>query len=612
MRKVTNLSRDLALLLALLLFSAGFLRAEDEAEETFTRAPAPRLEQPEQGVLPFWEIGLAGLKIQTPRPFVVPSESGEPTYFWYWTYSFTAKTNLERLRDYLKQQMPNVQESAQEQYENHLAKLEKTISQTKMLKDLAIVMHTDTGQIIPDTSSTAVRNMLEKHLRQELMTSTELAAKVLKEDEIINAVAIFPALAPEVKKFEIRVYGLGKRFVPKYEPGKLMYVNNVFDSTLVRALRYSYSKTGGGQDDFLDPIDLESKIASWVWIWPPQVVAGHARKIDIERAPYEKEQPGLIRQYRYIPYKIHNNTSEPQPFEVISAGLAVKTEWQGERILFRMTDIGEADDFWKTQVMRKIKEQVESGEEATLVNEVERPGVGAEGEAVEADLKAKADIYPVGKERHFRGVIAPEDIVKGLIIIRWGLDDIEAVVDDIVAKLRIKSMVLGKDEEPQGELLKAYEALRTPVSEDTKKWQRTPEPPKEQVIEVILKVAQEDLDKNYADNNQPTDDEKRRYGEKLGPLGHLLNILADERVTLRMNGDPDANPPKLGGNIDVFFEVKWDGVCDSATFPSNFKRQLPTKSAAYKEMQENADVDFTNRKNNTDDGGEEEDKGEEE
>ena len=539
----------------------------------------------------FWEIGISRFHAQIPRPIALPKRTGEPAVYWYWPFQFDVITNLDDAKAFIEDMMPKLQsEQDKEYYREHLKRIERTLNQPRRIR-LFIVCHTDTGQILTDMANSEMRNLVErKIIKGNLQTCLEISQRELQPGETVRGVAIFPNIEPAVKYFEIRVYGLGKRIVPSYEPGELLCHDNIFDATMRRALRFSYHRYGN-TSEHLDAVEERERKADWIWLWPTQIFAGRFRSIVIDdRDTGLRDEAGspivLRREYRYVPYKVWNNTSMPQSLDILKAGIYVDVVWRGERLRLRMPDIGEPDDFWKTQVDRHIRASVAEGKEKELVMKheimekvleefqkaIDNPALPERHqesakksvEAILADAAAKADILSPRGPRHFHGILQPAEQVKGLIIVRWTVDDLPGIVARLADSLRSRA-IAGAKEEENSEMLKAYIAIRPQPPADYPPKLRLPEPDRAAVEDLLIRLAEEDLKAQFPEQAEPPDDSKRLYG-KLAPIGHLLNLLATAAAQKRADES---------SVVDVYFEARWDGVFDRASFPCNFKRVLP-------------------------------------
>lgn len=527
----------------------------------------------------FWEVGLADFEADRPRAISIPDTAGYLGYYWYWTFKFQVKTNLDRVREDLQEVLPRINNDEEKDNLSEVLKtIERASGQEKRAR-LSIMLHTDTGQAVADLSNSTLRNFIERKLRYppgSLHTVREIANKTLKDGETIEGVAIFPDFDKQARVIEIRVYGLGNRIVPTYEPGSLLYTyylpaDNRLDPSLRRAFRFSYRRFGQSGEAYLDPIQLEWKKCDWIWLWSTQIFAQSCRFVTVKR------HSGLEREYAYIPYKVWNNTNTPQPFEVRKASLIVRIDWRGERIALQMEDIGTADSYWKTQALQAITERVEKDEEAAIVEERELIKYGDVHEEVTArvaeDKALKAKILPTSEERHVRGELTPGNYALGLIIVRWGVEDIEASIRPLIQRLRLRAITRprenGENTPEPSPLQKSYHELRTPTEEKAT-WLQPPEPTDEQVKEMLVKLASEDL---QAKGVEPSEDEKQRYGS-LAPLGALWNLLAKEMLEKRMAGE-DNQIGGPDGMIDTYYEVVWDKVIDQATIPTQFANLLP-------------------------------------
>ena len=588
----TMLGRNL-ISLAVLICTACLTEA---GESVITVPPSSDRAMP----LPFWEIGLSNFKTEKPRLVVLPSKSGREIKYWSWRFRFRPITNLAAVKKYLQKMSETASDidiqgqgtSPRAFYQRHLERLESTEASLRdktfrlpvnfsgepggeplqLGANVFIVIHADNGQIVPDTANPAVRNYIENKDKTRLYTTADIRASGLFDLEInpaskmVEAVAIFPRLDPNVRTFEIRVYGMGYRFNPRYQPGELLFFGddrnpktdnlaNIKNASLRRAYRFSYRRTGVTGEDHIDNISLEQKRADWVWVWPSRIYMGKFRKLIVDRVS------GLKREYRYLPYRVWNNTTSPQDLRITQAGMNFYLNWRGHPIRLRMYDIGDADDFWKTQVERTVKASVTSGESRIFAEANEHAGFQKGTDEETADLDAKGKIIPTGT-RHVRKILDPMEIAKGLIIIRWGPEEVTSVVNKIATDLYSQALV-GKSRKDDG-LYAKYQELRPAVPENTPAWKRLPEPDKGRVIKMLVDLAREDL---QARNIEVSDDQKRRY-HKLAPIGALLTALASERAQKRAAEN---------STVDVFFEVEWDRVVDRCAFPVAFNRPVPKK-----------------------------------
>lgn len=623
--------------------------------------------------LPFWGIGLSNFHAEKPRPIAVPRAAHFIEYHWYWTFKFRVETNLDMLSQELDARLKDDKNRIEDTDEiNTLQHYKDMIDQTLAginRMRLYAAVHTDTGEILSDLSNRPIRNLVERKVGRKLYTLREISALELdkvprtKDPELgygkwVYGVAIFPNLPRVTRQFEVRLLGMGKRFVPTYEPGQLFYpvetieTDDMLNPSLRRGIRYTYRRIGQSGAPQLDPIRPEGEKMDWVWMWAPQVFPGKPRPLTIERPTKDPETgQSLKREYRYVPYRIWNNTNDPQPLVVKKSGLVYDIRWQGQPIRARMYDLGLPQDFWKTQVERGIRARVQSGAELEFVqgNEIldvaqgmeyikslyakqqstaparagqpvpyvppylSDPGLfrGEEAKATmteqrgqledalennpkrqaalqaiqeeaAADAKRKADILPllehrIGKERMVQKPIPPGKYGKGLMILRWGVTDIQGTVDRIVSDLKAAA-ITGVQPAGENSLLQRYLTLRAEHAKSMREgtdfadvpWAEPPEPSDEAVVKMLLTLAEEEV----AAKGLEIDPETRRFYGELAPIGVVLNALCAEKEAKMAEGVP-GDPAHPGGLIDTFFTVEWDGVLDQASFVSSYLRTLP-------------------------------------
>ncbi len=587
--------------------------------------------------LGFWSIGISEFYAEEPQPINVPYAGDMVRYYWYWSFKFRVETNLEKLKKYIEERLPKIDDDTERlALEFYVKRIEKTLADANYA-DMYANIYTDTGQILADTSNRMVRNLIENEEHMRLHTISEIKTldlhkiKETKDPDHgygkwVYGVAIFRDLDPECREFEIRLVNNGERVVPNYEPGEFIYPvaslnkDEALEPSLRRALRFFYHRVGHSGEAYLDPIQDRGRRADWVWLWAPQVLLGKYRILEIDRPT----DLGLKRRYRYVPYRVWNNTNQDQFLDVRKAGLVFDIDWHGQNVDLTMYDMGEADDFWKTMVVRRIKQRVADGKETEFVraNETYRTELTHDQikahykelgiayipsfqtdpskifqtqesrddeakhgrelvDAMEAnpslkktqeeqqekalqDVERKADILPPkfgtpGGNRHVKGKIPPQTMVKGLIILRWGVNDLEATIDEIIAALRTQA-ISGRDPE-KNELLKRYLAMRKPNPYPGLIYTAPPEPAREEVIEMLLAVAKDDIE---AKGLKVTSDDERRYKE-LAPVAVAINAAADEW----------AQKQAEKGFTNAFFEVETGGVIDRGTTTGMFVTMLP-------------------------------------
>lgn len=613
------------LLLVLLGMIPGFRNPVSASD------PHPELAAMAEVPLRFWGIGISEFHAERPSTISISDTGGHLNYYWYWPFKFRVRTNLEELDTYIEERMPSlVDDQARINFQNYQRMIRETLQEAKHLP-VYIVTHTEQGQILPDTSNRVIRNAIERKVGRRLQTVKEIAEMDLHTVEAtrdpdhgmgkwVYGVAIFDAMDPKTRMFDILVYGMGRRIVPHYEPGHVLFPvdqlhrDNALNPSLRRCFRYKYHRIGQSGFPQLNTIQSLGRAEEWVWLWPPQIYVGKARTIQVQR----RSGLGLERPYLYVPYRIWNNTNDVQNLDVVRAGLVQDVTWRGEPVRLTMYDIGEADSLWKTQAMRIIREEVESGaagrfalEHETDAVQVDRnqlietyrrwsPGpdspMAYETQTVEyiptdrhevsnpqeldmrlrnnallkealeameerrrADARAKADLLPTEEDRQFKGNIPPGKFVRGLIVTRQGVEDLDAVIDALIARLQTHALTgIASENRP---LLAAYLGIRPENPNPERLWEQPPEPSRDEICQLLIRLASEDL---AAAGGVVTEEDQHRYGEN-APIGAYLNHLAMERMRERASENL----------IDTFFEVRWDGVIDRAAFVTNFKRPLP-------------------------------------
>lgn len=604
------------ILVMTLLFSvfSFALRAEEEA---------PANTSP----LPFWGIDLKDFYADTPRPISVPGAGGVLNYYWYWTFQFKFVTNLEELKSHYEKMATKLETAAvpeeAKMLHRNIARLESTIKEIKYTKFNAII-YTGNGEMIPDNSNSVIRNLVEREAQRKLYTTKEISHLNLPDVPITNdpkygdgrwvyGVAIFNNLPEDTRKFEIRVSGLGKRILPMYMPGRLFYpadtlsITSAIRPTMRRSLRYFYTKIGQGPELAMTPVRYETRKAEWIWIWPMQIYAGRFREINVERTS------GLKRRYIYAPYYIWNNTHLPQPVTVVKAGFIEDITWGGEKLNISMLDDGGTDARWKLQALDVIRQRLDSGEEKEFIAEHETypvkytsvnmedyyreklkldyiPAEMSEAEAEdlrqklttsdrviklteeldkrkEEDVERKVKYMPADPERArlYSGTIEPGKIVTGVFIVRWGVDDLNETLDQLITQMQSQAlMAFPADDRP---LLAAYYKLLKPSGNVDAPWTRPADPTRDVILKMLLEQAKIELS---AKSIEVIDDDVQRYGG-LAPLGALFNYLAWEKLNQRA---------EKSGVTDCFFEVKTTSnanASETASINCHYQRYLPTE-----------------------------------
>lgn len=607
-----------SLLLAVLAVGATLTaRAEDGQS-----APGAQ-----SGALPFWGIDLKDFYADTPRPISVPGAGGVLDHYWYWTFKFKFVTNLEELKKHYEAVCKELEKGTgadeAEMLRKNIARIEETIKHIERTRLYATV-YADNGAMLTDSGNEVIRNLAEKEVGRRLYTTKEIATLNLNEvpesrdpdngnGRWVYGVAVFGSLPMDVREFEIRISGLGKRILPMFMPGRLFYpastlsMSEAIQPTMRRNLRYFYRKIGQTAELGLTPVKYEGRKAEWLWMWPMQIYLGRYREVEIERAS------GLKRRYVYAPYYVWNNTHLPQPLTVVKAGLSEDIVWGGEKIAVTMTDDGGADERWKLQVADRIQQRLESGEEKEYAGKYEAypvryssvdleqyykdtlkidyipEGTDDEKSALRdklknndtvakltdvldkrkaEDIERKLKFLPEGdRSRLYSGTIEAGKIVTGVLIVRWGVEDLNATVDELIARLRLQSL-MGKpaDDLP---LLAGYNAMMKAQGSPDAPWTRPAGPTREAVVTMLVQKAAAELKEK---NIEVTEDDTQRYGT-LAPIGVLLNHLAWARLVERA---------EKNGATDGFFEVRVGDMksgTESSTLISYFQRFLPKEHA---------------------------------
>ncbi len=519
-----------------------------------------------EGGAEYWDITFPEFQAEDPVAISVPGATGALSYYWYWPFKFVATTNLHKTLVFLEENVDKIDDSREQEFvQKQIERLREQVNAIRMPRAF-VAMDTDEGQILYDLSNTAVRNLVERKLGRQLLTVQELSKEPFETGRTYECVAIFPDFGIDVNRFTVRMIGLGNRLRPTYQPGELLYTESVARTSLRKELRYNYRRVGGSGEPYLRPITLEDKSSVWAWMWSTQIFAGRYRLVTVERAS------GLKREYAYVPYKIWNNTGQERTIDVMKAGLNARIIWRGQPLTITMLDQNESDT-WKSSVIDMMKQRQTSAQERMFVTKYEVVQAEQAGEetakAIEEDIDRKTDIVPETTVRNVNATIAPGKFVGGVMIVEWGVGDIQTVVKTVMDKLREKALVgIGGD----SDLYKQYEAIRK-VDEKQPVHMRAPEPSQQDVAALLNKLAAEDL---KTKGIEITENDTRRYGD-LASLGALLNALSAEAILKRADGDPAAEreSQKMGGMTDVMFEVKVGDVTDRAKFPALFKRTLP-------------------------------------
>lgn len=612
-------------ILSLLFLSvfAGVLRAA-EAEE-------------EKSPLPFWGINSKDFYADTPRPISIPGAAGALDYYWYWTFKFKFNTNLDELKRHYEEANKRLDKVAAtsevEMLQLDIQRIERTLQEVNNIR-MYVTLSTDTGQNVANTSDLVVRNLVEKQLGKKLYTTLEIAN--LKVNDIeetydpeygkgrwVSGIAVFPELPQDVRQFEIRVNGLGKRILPLFLPGRPFYpestvkMETALQPTMRRSLRYFYRRIGQGAEVRMTPVMSEERRRDWLWIWPLQIQAGRFRELDIERAS------GLKRKYIYAPYYIHNNTHVPQRMEVVEAGFAEDIEWGGESLRIIISEKGDTDARWKVQALREIEKRLSGGaeEEFARANEAypitltdvdmekyyrenfkdsagnpleyipSDPQVQEDRQALidslkaanqsgkmakeledqkSADIQRKLKFLPEdGAPRLFKGTIEPGKLASGLFIIHWGVDDLDAVVTTLIK--RLQAQAINSAPAADKALLAEYAKLCKENPNPDAPWARPAEPPRSAIEKMLVEQATAALQEKGV---EVTEEDAQRYGA-LAPVGAWINYLAWQRLVSRADEK---------GITDAYFKVITSDTPEMAVISSSYRKFLAPEREALPEI----------------------------
>lgn len=375
---------------------------------------SPLLAQDEVTDLSFWSIASSDFHADKPRPISIPGVGGRIDYYWYWTFKFRYRTNLEVLKnnlDVYRQKLEDGGSSTEEvkRLKNSIDRIELTIKkienendETKISDDetitrleklrwqlkLSIILRTDTGQVLPDLSSGVVRNLVERENHQQYYTTLEIKSLSRKDvpetvdpehgrGRWVHGVAIFTGMQSSARELELRVAGLGYRLKPTFTQGQLIYnqeaaaMENSADTTARRTLVFDYRKIGQSGEAHLDNIQFEKRAVAWVWAWALQIYPGRFREIELTRDPELDGVEAIKRRYVYFPYFIWNSTGNAQSLTVEHAGFAEDIKWGGEKIRVTIYDDGGTAARWKNQARQEIINRLASGNEKMAVEEFE-------------------------------------------------------------------------------------------------------------------------------------------------------------------------------------------------------------------------------------------------
>lgn len=576
----------------------------------------------EKSALPFWGINLSSFHASTPRAISIPGAHGQLDYYWYWTFKFKYNTNLHELRKHYTRMLEKLEQSGADEeiqvVKDNIRRIDATLKKVTSTK-LHVSLRTDTGEKIADGGNLVVRNLVERKLGRKLYTAREIShldLNKVKESydpdygkgRWVEGIAVFSGVPSTAREFQLDISGLGKRILPQFLPGNLLYpaksleMENSMRPTMARVVKYFYRKIGQGAEIGLTPVKFEGRKIEWVWIWSMQIGVGRFREITIKRAS------GLTRKYVYAPYYIWNNTHKDQEISVLKAGFSEQVKWGGERFGVNILDDGGIDARWKLQVVDEVKKRIASGAEKKFAQKHEAypvvytsvdmpkyykdklgieyipsdPQVQKDKAALKRTLKSsdrimkmrrelqgrknkdverKSKFMPVeGQGRLFTGIIQSGKIVRGLMVVRWGVDDINSIVAEIISSLKAKSLT-GYPAK-RGTLLAKYNKLRSKSKTPKMAWTRPQEPDDEAVVMMLVETAQKDIKKMKL---KVEPDDIRRYG-KLAPVAVLLNRLAWDELAAR------ADKKQI---TDAFFEVAVNGVTESSTILSRFQSFMP-------------------------------------
>jgi hypothetical protein len=489
-------------LLLLLVLAAGCATASaGESELPGTAGPG------------FWEIGLSQFTADEPIAISPPAGGAKDDYYYAWPFSFRNRISLRRVHKVLTKRLENTRDRDEKALlERNIQYVEEGIEKTETQYDLFISLHTGTGERYHDLALPMIRNLAERELGREMYTTVELRNAELESGEMVHAVAIFPAIEQEADSFEIRLLGLGERLVPSYYPGYLRQAGGTYEPNLRKALRFFYERLGDDLNRQTDPIRLVDERDEWLWMWSSEVYPLGLESFTVERSQ------GLKYHYRYFPYEVYNSTPDERTLDVRRVGLAPTVVWHGVEMVAEMTEDVESPDFWQNQAVLALRQQI--------------PGVVPDG------------------PRHVSGVVEPGRVVRGLAVVRWGVRNVDALLEQVAVHLRAVAMV-GSPSEKNDPLTQAYLSLAGSDVKETA-WERNPLPGDAEVRRVILEQAAKEVE---ADALKVTDSDRRRYGDA-APFAVLVNYLAEKE--LRRLSDLDRNA--------VVFSVAADGIEDRSRF----------------------------------------------
>lgn len=597
----------------LLLFLVSFCVSAQDSNET--------------SVLPFWGINISDFHASAPQAVSIPGSKGNLDYYWCWTFKFKYNTNLHELKKHYTEMIERLKQNGAddeaEVIENNIKRIDTSIENIKGTK-LHISLLADDGEKINDTGDLIARNILERKLGKKLYTTREISRLDLNSVEEsydrdygkgkwVEGVAVFSSVPDSTRLFEIKVSGLGKRQLPLFLPGSLLYpastleYENAFRPTMQRVLTYQYRKIGQAAALGLTPVQFEGRNVVWEWLWPLQVITGRFREAEVSRLS------GLKRKYVYIPYYIWNNTHKDQTMKVLKAGIVEEVVWGGEKMSVVMLDNGGTDARWTKQVYDIISERVSDGTEKQFAAKNENypvkysavnmqdyytknlrieyipqdPQVQADKNALQSTLKSsdrivkmqkaldelkakdierKSEFLPKSSDtRLFDGTIGSGKIVTGVLIIRWGVEDAAKLVGELISALQAKSLVGRSDGD--NKLLAEYNKLCKKIRVPGMAWTRPSEPDRSVVVQMLDRVAREELKEKGIDI---ADEDVRRYGN-LAPVAVLINNLAWDEMVAR------ADKKSI---TDTFFEVKTGGAVEDSVISTRFQKFLPNEREA--------------------------------
>ncbi len=473
--------------------------------------------------LGFWDLGLSRFAADEPLVIKSPVAQEGAEYYYVWPFRFKYTVSLRRVVKLLEDQLEEEEDrSRRSSLQLILNTAKQDLEHGSRDIRLHISLHTDTGKVYHDLANPVIRNMAERHTGGRYYTTQELRTARIEEDEMVDAVAIFPQIDVNCDRFEVRVLGLGRRVQPTYYPGHLLKEGLRANAKLRRAIRYFYERLGDPLHREIDRIREIDNRGEWLWLWSTDIYPLESDSFIVKRSQ------GLEYEYRFFPYEVFNSTAQDRRMEVLEAGLAPRVRWHGIALTLAMLEDVRNHDFWQKQAVSTLRQ-------------------------------THGHLFP-GEGQHVNGEVPAGKLRKGVTVVRWGVENAEDLLREVSAKLRVMGLTAG-DGDADNPLVQAYVEAGDLSGEA--KWRRQPLPSEEEVRSIILAQCRKEMEQRAIDL---TEADERRYGE-LAPFALLLNALADDEIRRQQNIR----------RVPVYYTVSTADIVDSARFEKLYAAGRPTE-----------------------------------